>query len=54
MSAATMANGQRPPSPISRSETPGFGLFSVPFERWVRDDLSDFASGFTLLGASLL
>ncbi|KAJ3523084.1 hypothetical protein NM688_g8784 [Phlebia brevispora] len=46
-----MAKGQRPPSPIQRSDTPspGFGFFSVPFERWVRDDLSDFASGFTLL-----
>ena len=28
----------------------GFGYFSIPFERFTRDELSDFASGFTLLG----
>ncbi|PSR71842.1 hypothetical protein PHLCEN_2v12343 [Hermanssonia centrifuga] len=42
----------RPPSPIQRSDTPSgtpLGFFSAPFERFVRDDLSDFASGFTLL-----
>ncbi|KAH9947308.1 hypothetical protein B0H21DRAFT_692213 [Amylocystis lapponica] len=27
----------------------GLGYFSVPFERFVRDDISDWASGFTLL-----
>ena len=26
--------------------------FSVPFQRYVRDDISDWASGFTLLGTS--
>ena len=50
---AETATEHRPPSPIQRSDTPngGTGFFSVPFERWVKDDLSDFASGFTLLGA---
>ncbi|KAI0698601.1 hypothetical protein BC835DRAFT_1333991 [Cytidiella melzeri] len=41
----------RPPSP-SKSETGSHGssgYFSVPFERFVKDELSDFASGFTLL-----
>lgn len=42
----------RPPSPSKQdSGNGGFGYFSVPFERFVKDELSDFASGFTLLGA---
>ncbi|KAI0080689.1 hypothetical protein K474DRAFT_1589163 [Panus rudis PR-1116 ss-1] len=46
------AQNSRPPSPfLSRTETPpaGQGYFSVPFERFVRDEISDWASGFTLL-----
>ncbi|KAL0949827.1 hypothetical protein HGRIS_009863 [Hohenbuehelia grisea] len=40
----------RPPSPTSRSDTPfGRGYFSVPFERFTRDETSDWAGGFTLL-----
>ncbi|KAI0347433.1 hypothetical protein BDW22DRAFT_1351871 [Trametopsis cervina] len=41
----------RPPSPTKSdsSSNGGFGYFSVPFERFVKDELSDFASGFTLL-----
>ncbi|KAI0722165.1 hypothetical protein C8T65DRAFT_628437 [Cerioporus squamosus] len=41
----------RPPSPppqMSRTNS-GTGVFSVPFERFVRDEISDWASGFTLL-----
>lgn len=30
----------------------GLGYFSIPFERFTRDELSDLASGFTLLGTS--
>lgn len=48
----------RPPSPILRPGAPGslsntnlgMGFFSVPFERFVRDDVSDWTSAFTLLG----
>jgi len=36
----------RPPSPTS-----GKGYFSAPFERFSRDEASDWASAFTLLGA---
>ncbi|KAI0092436.1 hypothetical protein BDY19DRAFT_983147 [Irpex rosettiformis] len=40
----------RPPSPKQDSNSNGgFGYFSVPFERFVKDELSDLASGFTLL-----
>ncbi|KAH8118516.1 hypothetical protein DFH11DRAFT_678400 [Phellopilus nigrolimitatus] len=46
----------RPPSPASRPEAPGFsssnsgmGFFSVPFERFVRDDATEWTSAFTLL-----
>ncbi|OJT13348.1 hypothetical protein TRAPUB_10114 [Trametes pubescens] len=40
----------RPPSPptMRRSDSSS-GVFSVPFERFKRDDISDWASGFTLL-----
>lgn len=47
----------RPPSPsLSRvgsgSPSPAFsgGYFSVPFERFTRDEASDWAGAFTLLG----
>ncbi|KAK7695582.1 hypothetical protein QCA50_000218 [Cerrena zonata] len=40
----------RPPSPPTRPDTPhSVGYFSVPFERFKRDEISDWASGFTLL-----
>ncbi|KAI0751457.1 hypothetical protein C8Q80DRAFT_1098040 [Daedaleopsis nitida] len=32
-----------------RRDSSGTGVFSVPFERFVRDEISDWASGFTLL-----
>ncbi|KIM83878.1 hypothetical protein PILCRDRAFT_818889 [Piloderma croceum F 1598] len=39
-----------PPSPSSRTATPfGAGYFSVPFERFARDEASDWAGAFTLL-----
>ncbi|GBE79377.1 hypothetical protein BKA93DRAFT_809699 [Sparassis latifolia] len=45
------SSSSAPPSPPLRgSDMPiGRGYFSVPFERFVRDDVSDWASGFTLL-----
>ncbi|KAI0370166.1 hypothetical protein BV20DRAFT_966770 [Pilatotrama ljubarskyi] len=40
----------RPPSPPPlRRQDSGSGVFSIPFERFKRDDMSDWASGFTLL-----
>ncbi|EJD01279.1 uncharacterized protein FOMMEDRAFT_110967 [Fomitiporia mediterranea MF3/22] len=45
----------RPPSPSQRPDTPGLtsavsmGFFSVPFERFVRDDISEWTGAFTLL-----
>ncbi|KAH7888065.1 hypothetical protein F5I97DRAFT_1805925 [Phlebopus sp. FC_14] len=40
----------RPPSPTTRSEsTAGMGYFSVPFERFMGDEASDWAGAFTLL-----
>ncbi|EPT02820.1 hypothetical protein FOMPIDRAFT_1117718 [Fomitopsis schrenkii] len=47
-------SSSRPPSPVrTPSDTPpghtGLGYFSVPFERFARDEISDWASGFTLL-----
>ncbi|TCD66833.1 hypothetical protein EIP91_000911 [Steccherinum ochraceum] len=46
----------QPPSPDLRPSTPGtpgnmsgLGYFSVPFERFVKDEISDWASGFTLM-----
>lgn len=43
----------RPPTPPTRPDTPpSTGYFSVPFERFVKDEISDWASGFTLLGIS--
>ncbi|KAH8106295.1 hypothetical protein BXZ70DRAFT_919035 [Cristinia sonorae] len=43
----------QPPSPVLHPSTPGdrmgLGYFSVPFERFVRDEMSDWASGFTLM-----
>lgn len=29
----------------------GMGYFSAPFERFIRDEASDWAGAFTLLGA---
>ena len=63
MSAATDEHVSQPPLLKSESGTPngsgsnngvGNGYFSIPFERFVKDELSDFASGFTLLGSSRL
>lgn len=45
--APTMA-ASRPPSPPSGPQ----GIFSVPFERFVRDEISDWAGAFPLLGLS--
>ncbi|PCH41341.1 hypothetical protein WOLCODRAFT_137340 [Wolfiporia cocos MD-104 SS10] len=46
-------DSSRPPSPpaMRTPDMPSSGLshFSVPFERFARDDISDWASGFTLL-----
>ncbi|KZT72686.1 hypothetical protein DAEQUDRAFT_722851 [Daedalea quercina L-15889] len=47
-------SSSRPPSPVrTPSDMPpgqtGLGYFSVPFERFARDEISDWASGFTLL-----
>ena len=59
MSSDTAHDHSRPPSPTdSRPQTPGLftsnnngmGFFSVPFERFVRDDASEWTSAFTLLG----
>ena len=45
----------QPPSPSSRTASPfGAGYFSVPFERFARDEASDWAGAFTLLGAQAL
>lgn len=47
-----MATRPSPPSPTRSDSTGGThpkGYFSVPFERFVRDELSEYASGFTLL-----
>ncbi|EIW82477.1 hypothetical protein CONPUDRAFT_136970 [Coniophora puteana RWD-64-598 SS2] len=40
-----------PPSPSSRTDSPASqsGYFSAPFERFVRDEVSDWAGAFTLL-----
>lgn len=32
----------------------GMGYFSAPFERFLRDEASDWTGAFTLLGASSL
>lgn len=59
MSNATEERASESPLPRTDStgSTPngglnshGAGYFSIPFERFVKDELSDFASGFTLLG----
>lgn len=59
MSSDSLNDHSRPPSPTdSRPQTPGLfssssngmGFFSVPFERFVRDDASEWTSAFTLLG----
>ncbi|CCM03387.1 uncharacterized protein FIBRA_05517 [Fibroporia radiculosa] len=45
-------SSSRPPSPSplrTDMPLPGLGYFSVPFERFARDEISDWASGFTLL-----
>ncbi|THH20281.1 hypothetical protein EW146_g1039 [Bondarzewia mesenterica] len=44
----------RPPSPPSRSDTPNLlnlnmGYFTLPFERFVREDSTELTSAFTLL-----
>ncbi|KIJ70423.1 hypothetical protein HYDPIDRAFT_122221 [Hydnomerulius pinastri MD-312] len=41
----------RPPSPTLRTDTSttGMGYFSTPFERFIRDEASDWAGAFTLL-----
>ncbi|KAF9246898.1 hypothetical protein BU15DRAFT_38475 [Melanogaster broomeanus] len=41
----------RPPSPTSssRADSSSMGYFSVPFERFKRDEISDWAGAFTLL-----
>ncbi|EKM59425.1 uncharacterized protein PHACADRAFT_249903 [Phanerochaete carnosa HHB-10118-sp] len=55
MSTATEERASQSPLPRTESSTPngganhGSGYFSIPFERFVKDELSDFASGFTLL-----
>lgn len=51
-SMAESVPNSRPPSPSKQDSgsNGGFGYFSAPFERFVKDDLSDLASGFTLLG----
>jgi hypothetical protein len=50
-----MTSSSRPPSPtLGRSDSPagGMGYFSLPFERFRREDVySDWTSAFTLLGA---
>ncbi|KAH9894374.1 hypothetical protein C8Q73DRAFT_695384 [Cubamyces lactineus] len=46
----TTPTPSRPPSPpLMRRRDSGSGVFSAPFERFKRDDISDWASGFTLL-----
>ncbi|KAL7282194.1 hypothetical protein ACG7TL_003663 [Trametes sanguinea] len=46
----TTPTPSRPPSPPPmRRRDSGSGVFSAPFERFKRDDISDWASGFTLL-----
>lgn len=58
-----MTSNSRPstPPPLSRSDsvnTPGIlagagmGYFSIPFERFAKDEASDGTSAFTLLGQS--
>ncbi|KAG9317156.1 hypothetical protein JVU11DRAFT_1348 [Chiua virens] len=39
----------RPPSPSRSEVSNGMGYFSVPFERFLRDDISDWTGAFTLL-----
>ncbi|KAH7931377.1 hypothetical protein BV22DRAFT_1108796 [Leucogyrophana mollusca] len=43
--------GSRPPSPTLRTDSPGNGngYFSAPFERFIRDEASDWTGAFTLL-----
>lgn len=43
-----MSSESRPPSPPIPK-----GYFSGPFERFVRDEMSDWASAFTLLGMAI-
>lgn len=40
----------KPPMHRRTSSAAALTSFSVPFQRFVRDDISDWASGFTLLG----
>ena len=50
----TMASpdSSRPPSPPPmHRRNSSQGVFSIPFDRFKRDEISDWASGFTLLGA---
>nr|VWO99654.1 N/A [Ganoderma boninense] len=44
-------SSSRPPSPPppARRRDSSNGSFSIPFERFVKDEISDWASGFTLL-----
>ncbi|KAI0723006.1 hypothetical protein C8Q76DRAFT_721222 [Earliella scabrosa] len=46
---STPASSRPPSPPQMRRRDSGTGVFSVPFERFVRDEISDWASGFTLL-----
>ncbi|EGO01570.1 hypothetical protein SERLA73DRAFT_176932 [Serpula lacrymans var. lacrymans S7.3] len=41
----------RPPSPTLRTDSPpsGGGQFSIPFERFIKDEVSEWAGAFTLL-----
>lgn len=53
-------DSSRPPSPhpsdrpFSSSNNGGMGFFSVPFERFMKDEASDWTSAFTLLGTHTL
>ena len=48
-----MANS-RPPSPgLQATSGGGIGYFTVPFERFARDETSEWAGAFTLLGMQL-
>lgn len=49
MNAMASPTSSASTSPRLDMPTTGLGYFSVPFERFVRDDISDWASGFTLL-----
>lgn len=40
----------QPPSPSKVEASTGMGYFSTPFERFLRDDISDWTGAFTLLG----